>query len=299
MHRGDREVPDDPARRTAAELLWDAAASADAIVAAPRPSALPLTAGVPAPPVLDLDAWRAEHERAFATGARRRFVSATALARVADAAAGDDPGVAKEGRDLELPPWNKGRYGTAIGRAVHAVLQTVDLTTGAGLADLAAAQAAAEGVLGHEATIAALAAAALESDTVRAACAAEFWREAYVAVPAEGLTLEGYVDLVYRPAGSDALVVVDYKTDAVRDDSMLADRLVHYRVQGAAYAIAVETATGARVDRCVFVFLSPDGVREVAVAGEELARAVDAVRALIREVRDDPPALGPVVLADA
>jgi len=49
----------------------------------------------------------------------------------------------------------------------------------------------------------------------------------------------------------------------------------------------------------VFVFLSPDGVREIAVAGEELARAVDAVRALIREVRDDPPALGPVVLADA
>ena len=66
----------------------------------------------------------------------------------------DDPGMMKEGRDLELPPWNKGRYGTAIGRAVHAVLQTVDLATGAGLADLAAAQAAAEGVLGHEATIA-------------------------------------------------------------------------------------------------------------------------------------------------
>ena len=29
---------------------------------------------------------------------------------------GRDPGLAKDARDLELPPWNKGRYGTAIGR---------------------------------------------------------------------------------------------------------------------------------------------------------------------------------------
>ena len=42
----------------------------------------------------------------------------------------DDPGLAKDGRDLELPPWNKGRYGTAIGRAVHATLQTIELATG-------------------------------------------------------------------------------------------------------------------------------------------------------------------------
>ena len=56
---------------------------------------------------------------------------------------------------------------------------------------------------------------------------------------------------------------------------MLADRLAHYRVQGAAYAIAVATATGERVDRCVFVFLSPDGVREVAIEGDELAAAID------------------------
>ena len=66
-----------------------------------------------------------------------------------------DPGLAKDARDLDLPPWNKGRYGTAIGRAVHAVLQTVDLATGAGIDDTAAAQAAAEGVVGTEHEIAA------------------------------------------------------------------------------------------------------------------------------------------------
>ena len=193
------------------------------------------------------------------------------------------PGVAKEGRDLELPPWNKGRYGTAIGRAVHAVLQTVDLATGAGLADLAAAQAAAEGVLGFEATIAELVQSALDSPTVRAACAAEYWRETYVAVPVEGLTLEGYVDLVYRDAGpAGGLVVVDYKTDAIADDAMLDARLAHYRVQGAAYAIAVARGHRARaVDRCVFVFLRAR--RRSARSrsrGDELAAAIAEVRAL-------------------
>ena len=71
-------------------------------------------------------------------GTPARFVSATTLAHRLDRRrrpCADDPGLAKDGRDLELPPWNKGRYGTAIGRAVHAVLQTVDLATGAGLAE--------------------------------------------------------------------------------------------------------------------------------------------------------------------
>src|SRR4029079_19015028 len=116
----------------------------------------------------------------------------------------------------------------------------------------------------------------------------------------EGLTLEGYVDLVYRDtAAADALVVVDYKTDAIRNAADLAARLAHYGVQGAAYAIAVGAATGERVDRCVFVFLSPEGVREVVIGGDDLAGAIAEVRALIRSVRDNPPPLGPLVPADA
>jgi CRISPR/Cas system-associated exonuclease Cas4 (RecB family) len=114
------------------------------------------------------------------------------------------------------------------------------------------------------------------------------------------MTLEGYVDLVYRDlAADDGLVVVDYKTDAIRTESDLEARLAHYRVQGAAYAIAVGAATGERVDRCVFVFLSPDAVREVVIGGDDLAAAIAEVRALIRSVRDNPPALGPLVPADA
>ncbi len=48
-----------------------------------------------------------------------------------------DPGLLKDPVDLELPPWQRGRYGTAVGRAVHGVLQTVDLATGGICVDLA------------------------------------------------------------------------------------------------------------------------------------------------------------------
>ena len=99
-------------------------------------------------------------------------------------------------------------------------------------------------------------------------------------------------------ATDDGLVVVDYKTDAV-DPATRADRIAHYRVQGAAYAIAVAAATGERVDRCVFVFLDPAGASEVEIAGDELAAAVAEVRALLVAVRDDPSAPPPLVPSDA
>src|SRR5690606_27875877 len=131
-----------------------------------------------------------------------------------------DPGLQKQGRNLELPPWQKGRYGTAIGRAVHGVLQSVDLATGAGLEDAVRSQAAAEGLLGREKVIERLARSALESDAVREAAAVEHWKEMFVAAPLEdGTTIEGYLDLVHR--SDDGLVVVDYKTDAVPDAGAL------------------------------------------------------------------------------
>ena len=210
--------------------------------------------------------------------------SATTLAHRLDAfgaaaGAADDPGLAKDGRDLELPPWNKGRYGTAIGRAVHATLQTIDLATGAGAEATAAAQAAAEGVLGHEATIVALTRAALASAVVTRAAARPYWRETYVAVPFDGITLEGYVDLVFRD--DDGLVVVDYKTDAV-DEQTRAERVAHYRIQAAAYALAVAERPASRSCARVLCFLDPAGATEVEFAGADLAAAVAEVAGAAR-----------------
>ena len=199
-------------------------------------------------------------------------MAATTLAR--DAVPRDepvDPGLVKDQRDLELPPWQKGRYGTAVGRAVHAVLQTVDLATGDGLDDAAAAQAAAEGVPERADAVAALARSALASPTVQAAARAPHWREVYVAAPVGDTLLEGYLDLLYRD--TDGLVVVDYKTDHLPDDRSLDARVEHYRRQGAAYAVAVERVTREPVARCVFVFCSPQGPREREVADLRVAMA--------------------------
>ena len=204
--------------------------------------------------------------------------SATAIATAAaERAARADPGLAKDARDLELPPWNKGRYGTAVGSAVHAVLQTVDLVTGADLDETAAAQAAAEGVIGREHDIAALVRSALASRTVREAVATDYRREMYVATQVEGHTLEGYVDLVYRTP--EGLVVVDYKTDAWRDESDLDAKVARYRLQGASYALALEAAAGERVASCVFLFLGTGGAVERAVS--DLPQAIEEVRALL------------------
>jgi ATP-dependent exoDNAse (exonuclease V) beta subunit len=153
-------------------------------------------------------------------------------------------------------------------------LQTVDLATGAGLDDTAAAQAAAEGIVGDEDAVAARARLALTTRVVREAVEHGFRREMYVATPVDGTTLEGYVDLVYRRA--DGLVVVDYKTDAWSSEADLDAKVARYRLQGAAYAVALEQATGEPVAECVFVFLGGDEARE---------RAVSDLPAAMREVR--------------
>jgi hypothetical protein len=61
-----------------------------------------------------------------------------------------DRGLAKEAKDLDLPPLAERPLRHLIAWAVHGVLQTVDLATGGSLNEATAAQAGAEGVLGKE-----------------------------------------------------------------------------------------------------------------------------------------------------
>ncbi len=166
-----------------------------------------------------------------------------------------DDGLAKGARDLELPPWSKGRYGSAIGRAVHAVLQAVDLASGEGLAGAVAAQAIAEGVVGQETVVTQLVEAALSSDVVQRAAAREHWRETYVGtLRDDGKVLEGYVDLIYRD-DDESLVVVDYKTDAV-PTAAIGSRVTYYKPQMDAYCDALAAATGSPVS-ATLLFLNP------------------------------------------
>ncbi len=203
----------------------------------------------------DRDRWIAARAALLARAGRPATVAATALAKEPPVLA--DSGMEAESEKDESvddrPAWRRGRAGTSVGRAVHAVLQTVDLATGDGLDATARAQALAEGIPQREAEIRALARSVLQSNTVRGAVTGgRYWREVPVAAVVDGVTVEGFVDLLIETL--EGLVVVDYKTDQTPTDDELDAAMERYRPQGAAYALALERALGTPVARCLFVF---------------------------------------------
>ena len=146
------------------------------------------------------------------------------------------------------------------------------------LDDAVAAQCQAEAVPERAGDVRRLVAEALASPVVQAAAASPHWREVYACTPVGDRLLEGYIDLLYRdPQG---LVVVDHKTSASSDPAELDRRLAGYRLQGAAYAVAVGRATGQTVTRVVFLFLTPNGAVERELT--DLAEAMADVERLVQ-----------------
>ena len=188
--------------------------------------------------------------------------------------AAPDGGLSKDAIDEDAPVWRRGRYGTALGRAVHAVLQTAGFDASAEtLAASAVRCAAAEGIDHLAEDVAARALGALGSPVIREAARCRHWRELYAAAEVEGRLLEGFVDLLYEaPDGS--LVVVDYKTHDSDERPDLRQK-PGYRLQIAAYALMLAEATGRAVSRCAFVFLGPNSVHEVQV--DDLPEAIAQV----------------------
>jgi ATP-dependent exoDNAse (exonuclease V) beta subunit len=242
--------------------------------------------GTAPPPAPDDDgpSWEAAREAVLAPQRRSRTMSATAIARQAGFAL-DQPGR----DDLELdglvdaeaggpPARRRGRAGTAIGRAVHATLQILDLADARDVDSLALHQAELEAVPEAADTVAAMVRSALASPAVQAAVAHPSSKEVYVAAPVGDRLVEGYVDLLIET--DDGLVVVDYKTDEVRSEADVDAKLAGYELQGAAYAVALEASTGLRVVECRFVFCRPSGAIERSVA--DLASAMERVRAHLR-----------------
>ncbi len=238
--------------------LWRPAPELDVPAAAASPS----SAETVAEPTMEArERWQAERQALLADRSRPATVAATTLARIVkDEAVSDEP-------------WRRGRGGTSLGRAVHAVLQTVNLATGEGLDETATAQATAEGIAHRTAQVALLARVALDSPVVRRAVASgRLWREVPVAAPLGQGAIEGFVDLLFQDDGE--LVVVDYKTDALEVDAT-ADAAQRYRLQAGAYALALSQATGLAVGEVVFLFLQPQR--------EEVFRDIDE---LMAEARD-------------
>ena len=299
LHRKARAKPPEASKRTNAELLHDGmGALLDTIPDAVDSTVAMLTVPAVAPPapVPALTEWAHERDTALALATRPTAIAATALTDegAPDPAGELEAGLQKRPRDLDLPPWLKGRYGTAIGRAVHGTLQTIDLAapelaTSGPIDAAVAAQCEAEAIPDQAAQVRSLVAAALGSASVREAAARAHWREVYACAPVGDRLLEGYVDLLYR--GPDGLVVLDYKTAATDDAAEFDRRARGYRLQGASYALTIAATTGEPVVRVVFLFLTPGGPVEREL--DDLDTAIADVRALVvagREITLDEPA---------
>jgi ATP-dependent helicase/nuclease subunit A len=235
---------------------------------APRPAAPP-DGVTPEDQRSAEEVWVARRAELLAQLGVLRTQSATGLAHT-DAEAGLAPEVGEE-----IAASRRGRAATSRGRAVHAVLQVVDLTTQAGLDDLARAEAAAEGIPEQAAEVARLVRAACDSEPVRRAATARHWREVPLGAPFGGVLLEGFIDLLYElPDGR--LVIVDYKTDSVRG-AEVDRRMDRYRLQGGVYGLLVAEVTRREVARIEFVFAAAGEVRTVTDVGS----VVGEVRGLL------------------
>ena len=218
--------------------------------------------------------WQEQRKDAYTRSARRQSVAVTRLAKES-----------KQEQEIPEEPWRRGRAGTSIGKAVHAVLQMVDLETRDGLDDIAKAQADAEGVPTRATEIARLATLALESDLVgRAIRSGHWWREVPVAAPFGPGIVEGFIDLLFQE--EDGFVIVDYKTDALRSDDDIRKAMRRYELQGGGYALALTAATGVHVKEVSFLFLNPNRVEPIGDLGEAIRRAR---REALLSLSDDPP----------
>jgi ATP-dependent exoDNAse (exonuclease V) beta subunit len=281
---------------TFARMLWNASADVDPTlweqVEEPEDHSLPVTSASPptasddaAATLAAEEAWRSERAGVLARAARVHTVSATAVKRAAAVGAevvgdedrAEDPVVVDEPDVSPVPEWRRGKGATAFGRAVHAVLQDVDLASGVDVDALARSAAASEGLAGRDQEVAAAVRAMLATPILRLAARVSSYREMYVAAPIGDRVVEGYVDLLVR--APDGLVIVDYKTDRLDTVGAVDERAAGYRIQLAAYAAAVEAATGEPVVRGVLVFARESGAVERAFEHSELG--VEDVSALL------------------
>jgi ATP-dependent helicase/nuclease subunit A len=255
----DVQAADAPAADdAAAERLAGLAVVAPSTPRAPEPGEAPDVEAL----IAARAAWRDERH-ALLVGARRPApaTSPSGLERVDDEVLSGGEG-APPGRARAL----------ALGTAVHAVMERCELGGDESLASLAAHVCTELGRPDVAADAAELASACRRSPIVReAAASGEVHRELPVGFVLDGVLVTGAVDLLFA-AADGAWVVVDYKTDRAADEATLRAR---YEPQGAAYALAVEAATGRSVREVVFV---------AAAAGLEVRVPVDdALRDVARQ----------------
>ena len=194
----------------------------------------------------DRDAWLEHRGIVLQRASRPAAVAVTTIVRMD-----------KEEAERGEVPYRRGRGGTSMGRAVHSVLQSVDLVTAAGLEQMSKAQAAVEGITNRWQEVAELARRGLESVVVKRAIASgRYYREVFVSIPLGEERMEGFIDLLFEDDGG--FVIADYKTDVIDNETTLLEDHKQYALQAGIYAFALSKVTGKAVREVVLVFLRSD-----------------------------------------
>ncbi|NNN22563.1 MAG: UvrD-helicase domain-containing protein [Acidimicrobiales bacterium] len=173
---------------------------------------------------------------------------------------------------------SRGRAGTSVGKAVHSTLQTIDLSTGENLQEIAAYFANSELVPQYASEISKLVSYALASPIVLSAVnSGRYWREFYIGTSIGNRNIEGYIDLLIQTP--EGFRIVDFKTDRSESESDIDNAMETYEYQGATYALAVEKVLGRPVVDVTFLFLQESGAIER--KSRDLKAKVQEVRSLI------------------
>jgi ATP-dependent exoDNAse (exonuclease V) beta subunit len=176
-----------------------------------------------------------------------------------------DPGNRKEPGPNDRPSRRGGRFGTAKGSAVHAVMQQVALDEPLrGLPTLVNVASEAEGVLDRRRDIEMMVQSLLKGQLFgRMQASSNCRREMYVGAQFGEITVWGYVDAVFvNPDGT--LTLVDFKTDTLITSPLELAR--RYQPQMSAYVAALQKATGRAVTEAWLAVAQPDGSPAVEIA---------------------------------
>ena len=230
--------------------------------------------------------WEMEREATIENASRPQAQAVTAIAQRVK---GQPPSVSAEGavtsekeeaEEGEIS-YRRGRGGTNLGRAVHAVLQSIDLLTGEGLEDICRAQAEAEGIPDSADDVLKLSRNALATKTVMGLMSmveqgkAKYYREVFVSAQLGDRLVEGFIDLLIDDG--DGLAIVDYKTDSLTP-KQLQELDPEYEVQLGLYAWAVGETTGKPVREATLLFLRPQKKREFSDTQALIQKALDAAK---------------------
>ena len=183
-----------------------------------------------------------------------------------------DPGNRKEPGPNDRPSRRGGRFGTAKGSAVHAVMQQVALVEPTrGLSTLVEVASEAEGVLDRRRDIELMVQSLLRGELfARMQTSINCRREMYVGAQFGEITVWGYVDAVFvNPDGT--LTLVDFKTDTLITSPIELAR--RYQPQMSGYVAALQQATGLQVSEAWLAVAQPDGRAAVEIAVEVLEAA--------------------------